>query len=125
MSTNRRMRRSRVETFGICSRTVTKTNEGASVETYGAPVPVKGESWPASGRIQAAQYGVRLPYIRNLKIRGEYTAAKAADGGMVYTFDGFDVRELDGVCIFTQDAPDFRIIAIRPQRPLYLELERL
>lgn len=125
MSTNRRMRRTRVETMHLCCRTVSKTNEGATMETFGAPVAFNGESWPAGGKVQAEMYGDRLGYIRNLKIRGEYTAAVAPDGGMEYRFADFTVRELDRVCIFNDTAPDFRIISIKPYKPLTMELERI
>ena len=109
----------------LCNRTVSKTSEGATMESYGTPVEFMGESWPAGGKVQAEMYGNRLGYIRNLKIRGEYNPAVASDGAMEYHFADFTVRELDGVCIFSDTEPDFRIIAIKPYKPLYLELERI
>ena len=49
---------------------VKKDREGSTYEEYSAASSFSGESWPASGKVQAQQYGQRLGYIRNVKIDG-------------------------------------------------------
>lgn len=67
-----RLRRSRLEEFFHKKMTVKKDKEGSTSEEYGAASSVTGESWPASGKVQAEQYGQRLNYIRNIRIQGSY-----------------------------------------------------
>lgn len=63
-----RLRRSRIETFYHRKRIVEKDSEGGTRERYGAASLIKGESWPASGKTQALQYGQKLSYIRNVRL---------------------------------------------------------
>jgi len=65
-----------METFHLMPRVTVKDNEGNTYAAYSAPIAVKGESWPAGGKVQAATYGERLPYVRNVKIAGNYEARK-------------------------------------------------
>lgn len=67
-----RLRRSRLEGFFHKKMTVKKDKEGSTSEEYGTASSVTGESWPASGKVQAEQYGQKLNYIRNLRIQGSY-----------------------------------------------------
>ena len=67
-----KLRRNRVETFYHRKRIVEKDSEGSTRERYGTASLIYGESWPASGKVQAQQYGQRLNYIRNLRISGKY-----------------------------------------------------
>lgn len=67
-----RLRRSRTETYYHKKRIVEKDREGSTRESYGTASSVEGESWPASGKVQAQQYGERLNYIRNVRISGKY-----------------------------------------------------
>ena len=52
-----RLRRSRLEGFFHKKMTVKKDKEGSTSEEYGTASSVTGESWPASGKVQAEQYG--------------------------------------------------------------------
>ena len=65
-----RLRRNRLEEFFHKKMTVKKDKEGSTSEEYGAASSVTGEIWPASGKVQAEQYGQRLNYIRNIRIQG-------------------------------------------------------
>lgn len=59
-----------------------------------------GESWPASGRVQAQMYGEKLPYVRNVKIQGDYVIERGKDGVIRYVFEsGLVVCEKDGLCL--------------------------
>lgn len=118
------MRRMRLQSFGLYNRTVGKDSEGGTYDVYGEEITVVGEVWPAGGRVQAQMYGEKLPYMRNVKIRGEYTVSDDS-GRAVYQFDGFAVSELDGLRLEAESGPDYRIVSITPHRPLRLEAEKI
>lgn len=123
-----RLRRSRLETFFHRKRIIKKDNEGSTYEEYGAATSFTGESWPASGKVQAQQYGQKLGYIRNVKIDGGYTVKPDEKGRLHYILEnGADLMELDGICLFTGEYkdPDYKIVAIKPYRFLTLEVERI
>lgn len=122
-----RLRQSRLETYYHRKRMVKKDSEGSTYEEYGAASSFSGESWPASGKVQAQQYGQRLGYIRNLKIAGGYTIEPDKDGKLHYVLEnGTDLMELDGICLFVGEnaRPDYKIVAVKPYRFLTLEVER-
>ena len=123
-----RLRQSRLETYYHRKRIVKKDSEGSTYEAYCAASPFSGESWPASGKVQAQQYGQRLGYIRNLKIAGGYTIEPDKDGKLHYVLEnGTDLMELDGICLFSGEnaRPDYKIVAVKPYRFLTLEVERI
>ncbi|MDO4275880.1 MAG: hypothetical protein Q4D16_19610 [Eubacteriales bacterium] len=123
-----RLKQSRIENYFWKPRIIRKDKEGSSCEEYGAAVSFRGESWPVSGKTQAEKYGQRLPYVRNLKIEGRYIAKADDKGRMHYDFGGgFDVRELDGICIYAEagQKPDYKIISIKAYRTLTLEVEHI
>ncbi len=96
-----RLRRSRIETFYHRKRIVEKDSEGGTRERYGAASLIQGESWPASGKVQAEQYGQRLGYIRNVKLDGTYTVRPDEKGKLHYILEnGTDLMELDGICLY-------------------------
>ena len=119
-----RMRRSRMQQFGVANRIVKKDKEGVPKVTYSAPFLVAGEYWPASGKVQSEAYGDRLKYIMNAKVKGTYTV-ESEGSAQRYMFDKFSVQENDGVCIYRDDEPDYKIISIKPYKPLRMEVERL
>lgn len=123
-----RIKRSRLETYHWKQRISRKDSEGSSYEEWGAAVSFQGESWPASGKVQAQQYGERLSYIRNLRIEGKYTIETDEKGMVSYDFgNGLKIRESDGICLYTGENgdPDYKVISIKPYRPLRLELDRI
>lgn len=121
-----RMRKNRVQKFSLRNRITEKDREGITVEKWGPDAEIPGELWPAGGKVQAEVYGQRLAYILNGKIQGDYTIAVDEKGGISYQFNGFSVREGDGICFHVpaQSDPDYKIISIKPYRPLYMELEK-
>lgn len=123
-----RMRRNRVKGFYLRKRISKKDSEGSTYEEWDAAIPFMGESWPASGKVQAQEYGERISYIQNIRIEGAYEI-KADEKGMVaYDFgNGLTVQEADGICLYTgaEQQPDYKIIAIKPYKPLKLEVERI
>jgi len=104
-----------------------KDNEGNTYEDFGGALPFRAEVWPAGGKVQAEMYGQRLQYIRNCKIEGSYSVEVDSKGQVRYRFKDMLVTELDGVCVdvLADVGPDYRIIAIRPYKPLRLELEKI
>lgn len=123
-----RMRRNRLETFYWKKRIPKKDKEGSSYEEWGAAVSFVGESWPASGKVQAQQYGERLRYIRNLRIDGKYDIIVGEKGQVSYDFGGgLIIQEADGICLYADPDrnPDYKILSIKPYRPMHLEVERI
>lgn len=119
-----RMKASRLRQYGLCKRNVSRDTEGGAVVSYGAPVLIYAEIWPAGGALQVEMYGDRVSNIMNMRIRGKYTVDNIA-GVLTYVFaDGISLRERDGVCIYGK-VPDYEIRAITPYKPLRLELQRL
>ena len=82
--------------------------------------------WPAGGKVQTEQYGDRVSYIFNCRVEGKYSPVVDKDG-LVYQFEGFYLREKDGICLYASpdSPPDYRIIAVKPYQPLYMEVERI
>lgn len=123
-----RIKRSRLEEYYWRKRIPKKDKEGSSYEEWGAAVSFMGESWPASGKVQAQQYGERLSYIRNMKIEGKYTIETDEKGSVSYNFgNGMKLMESDGICLHVggKQNPDYKIISIKPYKPLKLEVERI
>ena len=123
-----RMRRNRVKIYYHKKRIVKKDSEGSTGEEYGTASSVSGESWPASGKAQAEQYGQRLSYIRNMRINGKYKIQTDSKGNTHYILkDGTDIQELDGICLYTgrDQKPDYKIISIKPYRFLTIEVEKI
>lgn len=104
-----------------------KDKEGCSYVEYGEASSFQAELWAAGGKLQAEQYGIRLPGIRNLRIKGSYTEQRESSGKTVYLLkDGPTLTLGDGVCLFvgTDEEPDYKIVAIYPYRLLTLEVEK-
>lgn len=109
----------------LCKCISLKDNECSTYEDWSEPIPFTGEVWPASGNVQVQQYGSRLNYIQNLRIDGKYE--KRYDGKrMSYDFgDGKIFAENDGICVYTNDKPDYRIVSIKAYHPILMELEKI
>ncbi len=123
-----RMRRNRIQTYYHKKRIITKDSEGSTSEEYGTASSISGESWPASGKAQAEQYGQCLNYIRNMRLNGRYKIQTDDKGYLHYILeDGTDIQELDGICLYTKkdQRPDYKIISIKPYRFLTIEVEKI
>lgn len=122
-----RLKRNRLKQYYHRRAEVKKDNEGNSYIEYGSASAFSAEIWPAGGRIQAEMYGQSLSYIRNCRIDGGYTIQTDNNGKVNYVFDTFTMHEGDGICVDVsgESEPDYKIIAIRPYRKLYMELERI
>ena len=96
-----RLRESRLNTYYHRKRIAEKDQEGSTSERYALDAPFRGECWPASGKVQAEQYGNRLSYIKTLRISEGYQIVPDENGRLHYILDGgIDVEELDGISIY-------------------------
>ena len=119
-----RMKKSRLRKIQIANKVIEKDAEGGLIVLYGSPKEFSGTVWPAGGKLQAQKYGDRVDSMLNCKLEGSYTI-EPEEKHIKYTFGEFSLREDDGVYIYRDDEPDYRIISIRPYKPLLMELERL
>ena len=117
------MKHRRTRAIDFRRKYVTKDSEGVPIVTYGSPVTVTGEIWPASDALQAQTYGDRVNSIMNVRIRGDYDISQVGNE-TVYSFDDFELREGDGVCVYSNDA-DYRVISIKPYKPIRMEIQKL
>lgn len=122
-----RLKRNRLKQYPLRPAEAKKDNEGNSYTEYGEAKSVTAEIWPAGGKLQAELYGQRLSYIRNCRIDGAYKVQTDAKGKVSYLLGEKTVQEGDGICVYVPGElnPDYKIIAIRPYRHLYMELEKL
>ena len=122
-----RLKRNRLKQFHHRPAVARKDNEGNSYTEYVSGLPITAEIWPAGGKLQAELYGQRLSYIRNCRIDGTYKTQTDEKGRVSYLFGTQKIMEGDGICLDVpaESDPDYKIIAIRPYRHLYMELEKL
>lgn len=122
-----RIRQRRLKQYHHRAAIPKKDDEGNSYVEYGEESQFLAEMWPAGGKMQAELYGMRLPYIRNLRVEGEYETLSGADGREYYRVSGMDLREGDGICMNVPGDrdPDYKVVSIRPYRFLTLEVEKL
>lgn len=122
------MKRSRVKTYYAKKQTIKKDRERNVITVYAEPMKFSGEVWPAGGKIQAEMYGERLSYIQNVKIEGNYSIQADEKGVLHYVFsNNLEVAEGYGMCLYVDknSTPDYRIISIKPYKPLRLEVEKI
>ena len=122
-----RIKRSRLKQYSHRRAISKRDREGNSYTEYGPASSFMAEFWPAGGKLQAEIYGQRLSYIYNCRINGTYTVKVDDKGSVYYDYGEFAVTEGDGICLYASgDAePDYKIIAIKPYKPLYMEIEKI
>ena len=122
----RQLKRSRLRSFYIRTRSVTKDSEGVPSESYGTAFAVKGEVWPASGKRQIEEYGDRISGISNMRLVGQYDLELEGSVPVIKLLSGSVIRPGDGICILAaSDAePDYKVLTITPYQPALLEIER-
>lgn len=122
-----RLRQNRLQTYNHKPAIPAKDEEGNVYTEYGLPTEFDAEVWLGGGKLQAEMYGLRLPYIRNIRIDASYDIVTDGRGRMSYKLNGTTFQEGDGICLYipkNQD-PDYKIVAIRPYRYLTLEVEKI
>lgn len=119
-----RLKRSRVRTLKIANKTITKDAEGGIIVSYANATELEGTIWPAGGKLQIQKYGDKVDSMMNCKLKGGYKIVP--EGNHVkYVFKDFSIREGDGVFIYTDENPDYKIVAITAHNTLFMELERV
>lgn len=119
-----RMKRSRLQTLKVANKVVTKDAEGGPIVSYKDEKTFEGTLWPAGGKLQIQKYGDKVDSMMNCKLKGAYEIIP--EGNHVrYAFGDFSIREDDGVFVYAEEEPDYRIVSITPHKPLFMELERL
>ena len=105
-----------------------KDNEGNSYVEYSTANPFMAEMWPGGGKVQAEMYGMRLPNIRNLRMKGGYIEGMCVSGSLGYALEGgLTFCPGDGICLYSppDNEPDYRIVAVYPYNFLTLEVEKI
>lgn len=101
------MLRNRLKMFYLRKNLPRKDNEGNVIENFNTALEDKAIVWPASGKMQAELYGLRLTNILNINYYGN-----------------LDIQENDGLCINVGAAeePDYKIISVK-QYPKFKFIE--
>ena len=73
--------------------------EGSTYDGYSEPTSIKATIWPASGQVQAMQYGQKLAYIMNMIVEADESISEN---------DGIHVYQLD-----VSKDPDYKVISIQ------------
>ena len=95
--------------YKLKRKIVIEDEEGGKYAGYSEDfIEIQANIWPASGKLQAEIYGERLNYISNMLYDGNE-----------------ELIEGDGICVFTQDVPDYKIISIKPYSHKLIELEKI
>lgn len=105
-----RLTNSRLKPYKLYKHEPKTTNEGARVQGYSdTPIEIQAIIWSAGGRVQAAMYGDRLAYMMNM-----------------LCYLDTEIKEKDGIAVYTQDKPDYRVVSIkRWSKHMQVELEAI
>lgn len=121
-----RLKRNRLHQYHHRQSISKRDGEGGSYTEYENALPFMAEMWPGGGKVQAEMYGTRLPNIRNLRIQGKYKEIADSNGKLSYALDnGMTITVNDGICIYSENEPDYKVVAIYPYSFLVLEVEKL
>lgn len=121
-----RLKRNRRKQIHHHPLTVTKDNEGVPEKKYAEGTPLQAIVWPASGKLQIAQYGNEIDKVLNVKIEKKYEVSYDEELGIeVYSIGDIRLKENDGIRIHATKGPDYKIISIKPYNHLLLEVKKL
>lgn len=106
------MRVKNKKTYKLCRKTIVTDSEGGKYDGWSEPIDIKANIYPATGKLQAEMYGLRLNNIMNM------------------LYDGSEeLKEGDGICYTTyaisKNKPDYRVISIKPYSHKVIELEKI
>lgn len=106
-----RTRRSLQRTVWLRKRSTSRTNEGASVESWGEAQALTATVWQASGRVQAEMYGERLTYIKMMEYEGD--EAISVNDGICVDVDGDTVPDYKVIAANTDHSPKLYTLEAR------------
>lgn len=86
-----------------------KDNEGCITDGYGNAYDIKASIQPLSGQIAAAEYGLKLQYMLQMRINSLGS-----------------IKEKDGICVYVlpTEKPDYEVVSIKPWDIPVLELKK-
>lgn len=105
------MRVKNKKTYYLKSKTVITDKEGGKYPGYSAEAKeINANIWPASGKLQAEMYGLRINNILN----------------MLYDEDVL-ITEGDGICVYvaSDKEPDYKVISKKVYSHGAYELEKI
>lgn len=123
----RRLKLTRLQTFYVRQRQVSRDNEGVQVISWGPAIKLKGEVWPASDRRSIESYGDRITGIQSVWLQGQYMLTYESGVSKVLLRDQNYLLSLgDGICFEAgpEDEPDYQVLSFTPYGLLKLEIER-
>lgn len=120
-----RQKISRLKTYKHRPAHVEKDREGAAHIEYGSATEIQAEMWPGGGKVQTEMYGARLPNIRNLRVSGKYEEISEGRKLSYQIEDGPVISAGDGICLYSEEEPDYKVVAVYPYSFLTLEVEKL
>ena len=121
------MRVKNKKTYYLKKKTIIEDNEGGKYEDFEKEgLEIKANISPASGKLQAEIYGVRLNYILNMLYDGPYKVI-VKDNITLYVVNDIELCEGYGICVYSskENNPDYKIISIKPYSHLVIELEKI
>ena len=120
-----RLKRNRLSDYQYREAIPQRDAEGGSYVEYGPAVTITAEMWTAGGKLQTEVYGSHLPNIRNLRVDGKYHEVPGENGKVSYRLEnGPEITAGDGICIYAESEPDYKVVAIYPYTYLTLEVEK-
>lgn len=121
-----RLKRSRRKQIYHHPLKVSKDNEGGPSKSYEQGNALYAIVWPATSKLQIAQYGNEINRIQNVKLEGKYTVSYDETlNTEVYQVGDVLLKENDGIRLHAEEEPDYYIISIKPYRNLMLEVKKL
>ena len=120
-----RLRQTRVRTFTMRPRTVTKDSEGAPVIRFGESFTVKGYLWDGAGDRQQREYGDVLTNTASMRIEGQYKIRTMNGTPYILFADGREIHINDGLYLYADidDSPDYLVTRFVEYHPLRLEVQ--
>lgn len=104
------MRVKNKKTYKLCRKTIVTDSEGGKYSSYSTPVEIKANIYPASGKLQAEMYGLRLNNIMNMLYDGS-EELKEGDG-ICYTTYAISNNKPDYVVISKKDYTDHKLLEL-------------
>lgn len=121
-----RLKRSRRKQIYHHPLKVSKDNEGGPSKNYEQGNALYAIVWPATSKLQIAQYGNEINRIQNVKLEGKYAVCYDETlNTEVYQVGDVLLKENDGIRLHAEEKPDYYIISIKPYRNLMLEVKKL
>lgn len=123
----RRLKLTRLQTFYVRQRIVSRDNEGVQIVSWGPAIELKGEVWPANDRRSIESYGDRITGIQSVWLQGQYMLTFESGVSKVLLRGPNYLLSLgDGICFEAgpEDEPDYQVLSFTPYDLLKLEIER-